>query len=171
MTEITILFILVAFVGVCAGVVLGVKGAERKNESKIQEAFAQGQKRAEADKQLLAGQIGNELIKIRESLNQTLSAYDSAVLRVTESLGEPARIDQKRIEGPKSEQLQLELLHNEYNPPKALPKHDGASPTIQLTEVHESAGGDVDDEQVDPRQTELPHTNGAHTNGASPDRA
>lgn len=156
MTETAILFILVAFVGVCAGIILGVKGAEKKTEGRLQEAFAEGQKRAEADKQQLAGQIGNELMKIRESLNQTISAYDSAVLRVTESLGEPARIDQKRIEGPKSEQLQLELSQNEYHP-KPEPV------AIQLTEVHEVA----EEEEDDPRQTEMPNTNGIRVNGAA----
>ena len=161
MTEITILFILATFVGVCAGIVIGVKGAEKKTEGRLQEAFAEGQKRAEADKQQLAGQIGNELMKIRESLNQTISAYDSAVLRVTESLGEPARIDQKRIEGPKSEQLQLELRQNEYQP-----KPEPAA--IQLTEIHEIAAHEVsDDDDDDPRQTEIPDTNGSRINGAS----
>ncbi len=156
MTEIAVVFVLVAFVGVCAGLVLGVKGAERKNEARIKEAFAEGQKRAEADRQQLAGQIGNELMKIRESLNQTISAYDSAVLRVTESLGEPARIDQKRLEAPRTEQLQLEL-QNEYRAEPA---------AIQLTEVHESEPAD-DEEFVDPRQTELPHSNGLRANGAA----
>lgn len=89
MSEFLVYMTLVIFASGCIGFILGLLSTQTKHKRQIDEAYFQGRGEAEKYRVRLKQDLRGELDNVRESILETLSAYERTVERVERRLAEP----------------------------------------------------------------------------------
>ena len=112
---------------VLLGIVIGKAMISASLETKVQDAFRRGKDEAEVEKANLAMTLGEQLVKIREGIQQVAQAYDSTVRVVQENL--LSGIDRAKLTDESTGEIQLSL---DFEAHPRLPQSNPAA--TELTE-------------------------------------
>ena len=99
--------------GILLGMVVGKLMSRADMDEKVEQAFRRGKEEAEVEKANLAMSLGEQLVKIRDSIHHVAQAYDSTVRVVQENLF--ATVDRSKIAVGGREEPQLSL---DFQPPR-----------------------------------------------------
>jgi hypothetical protein len=101
---------------VILGVLIGKISARSESDARVEQAFQKGREEADVEKANIALEIGQQLIKMRESIKQAAEAYESTVMVVRDRLAGSVELlsaDDRgqRLLEPADVQLSVNLEH------------------------------------------------------------
>ena len=136
--------IIIALLSCVGGLLIGIAWTRQRTQQEITQAFEDGKAEVESEKIEVSLELSGQLTAIRESLEQSMAAYENAMELVTDRLVSPTVPAHRRIPSQISKPLQLEFSHREETPDSAHPTKPGhASDSEVRMDLVEDEDGEI----------------------------